>query len=148
MASPGSSHTPTPPKKDKLEVTMSHTPKPPNEVNEVNAKRVGNKIYANTKDDWESVSSIGVGGETFRTKIKLRFDVQLCPKRSIDLFSHLPLIRQYTYKSNLAVSMRCDQVGILTCRAVHTEPQGGLNPTLVTRGQRMMRSPLSSPWRS
>ena len=59
---------PPPPKKDKLEVQGSVTPTPqaPLPVNEVDAKRVGNKIYANSKADWESVSSIDVGGEKFK----------------------------------------------------------------------------------
>ena len=60
--------TPPPPKKEKLEVQVSVTPTPqaPLPLNEVNAKRVGNKIYANSKDDWESVSSIEVDGDKFK----------------------------------------------------------------------------------
>ena len=112
MASPG---VPPPPKKDKLEIQDSVTPTPqaPRPVHEVEAKREGNKIYANSKDDWESVSSIEVGGEKFkfeRTTLKLDFDVQLCPNRSIDVFDALPPITASTYESNLAARIRCDAV--------------------------------------
>ena len=72
---------------------------------------MGNKIYANIKDDWERVSSIEVDGEKFkfeRTKIKLNVDVQLSPDRSIDLLNDLPPIRKFTYESNLAACIRCD----------------------------------------
>ena len=88
---------------------------PPQKKMRVTHTITGNKIYADEKDDWESVATVEGGGEMCTFEF-MDVELSLVPTRTIQFSSgviNLPPMQLTTKELNRAMKIRCNSVTVL-----------------------------------